>query len=242
MSDDPIDLSIVVACFNEEPHLERNVGEILRVLDTSRWNYEIIFIDDGSRDGTPDVIRRLVDGDARMRAVFHEKNLGRGGTVSEGLRMAQGTVAGFLDIDLEIHCRYIPSMVDLLLRNQADVATALRVYKINLTPTGIVRWILSVGYRMTARIALESPFRDTETGFKFFRRETILPVLDSCHDSRWFWDTEVMLEAHAAGLRVVEMPALFQRQSQESSSLRVVADTMGYLRAIREYRRRKARA
>jgi hypothetical protein len=91
---------------------------------------------------------------------------------------------------------------------------------------------------MTARIALESPFRDTETGFKFFRREAILPVLDSCHDLQWFWDTEVMLEAHAAGLRVLEIPTLFQRQSMESSSLRVVADTVGYLRAIKNYRNR----
>jgi hypothetical protein len=91
---------------------------------------------------------------------------------------------------------------------------------------------------MVAKALLGSPFEDTETGFKFFRREAILPVLDSCGDEGWFWDTEVMLEANRAGLKVVEIPALFQRQSAKTSSLRVFSDTVGYMKAIATYRRR----
>ena len=232
----PVDLSLVIACYNEEPHLEDNVRQILAVLDQCRFVSELIFIDDASSDRTRDIIRKLVNGGERRRAVFHEQNVGRGGTVAEGLRMAQGTVAGFIDVDLEVHCRYIPSMVDAVLREGYDVATALRVYKINLTPSGILRWVLSVGYRAIAGVALGHPFKDTETGFKFFRRQAILPVLDRCRDEHWFWDTEVMVESHRAGLRTIEIPSLFLRQPGQTSSLRVIPDTLGYLRALASYR------
>ncbi|MCP3978116.1 MAG: glycosyltransferase family 2 protein [bacterium] len=235
------DLSLIVPCYNETPHLERSVRELLLTLRNWSGTAEVLFIDDASRDGTPQLIERLLADVPEARAQYHETNVGRGGTVSEGLRLARGRVAGFIDIDLEIHCRYIPAMVQAILDEGYDVATAHRVYKMKFTPTGILRWVLSVGYRGLARAMLGSPFRDTETGYKFFRREAVLPVLDRCRDRHWFWDTEVMLEAHAAGLKVIEIPALFQRQPGATSSLRVVPDTLSYLGAVRAYRRRRAR-
>jgi glycosyltransferase involved in cell wall biosynthesis len=234
----PIDLSLIIACLNEEHHLQRNVDQIRQTLEICPWRAELIFIDDGSSDGTREIISGLVDGEPEWRYTFHESNVGRGGTVAEGIRGARGEVAGFIDIDLELHCRYIPAMVQAILRDGYDVATAHRIYKIDFTPAGIIRAALSVGYRMVARTVLASPFEDTETGFKFFRREAILPVLDRCHDRGWFWDTEVMLEANRAALKVIEIPALFQRQSARSSSLRIFSDTIGYMKAIAAYRRR----
>ena len=145
---------------------------------------------------------------------------------------------GFIDIDLEVHCRYVPSLVARILDQSCDVATGQRVYKVSFTFSGMVRWCVSVGYRCVARVFLKSTFRDTETGYKFFDRSKIVPLLARCEDQRWFWDTEIMLEAKSAGLRVQEIPVLFQRQASSGSTLRVIPDTLGYVRAIRSYRRR----
>jgi glycosyltransferase involved in cell wall biosynthesis len=234
-------LSLILACYNEEPHLADNVREIRRTLGACRWESELIFIDDASSDRTPAIISEVANGDERATVRFHEANVGRGGTVAEGMRIARGQVVGFIDVDLEVHCRYIPAMVQAILEDGYDVATAHRVYKFRPTPSAFVRWVLSSGYRKLVQIALISPFEDTETGFKFFRRERLLPVLDRCRDKHWFWDTEVMLESQRAGLKVIEIPALFQRQSSSSSSLRVFADTVYYLRALRRYRVRLKR-
>ncbi len=234
----PADLSLIIACLNEERHLRNSVEQIRQTLAICPWRSELIFIDDGSSDRTREIIASLVEGEPEWRYRFHERNIGRGGTVAEGIRMARGEVAGFIDIDLEVHCRYIPSMVQAILNEGYDVATARRIYKVDFTPAGVVRAALSVGYRMVARSLLDSPFEDTETGFKFFRREAILPVLDRCLDRDWFWDTEVMLQAERERLRVIEIPALFQRQSAKTSSLRVFSDTIGYMKAIAAYRRR----
>jgi glycosyltransferase involved in cell wall biosynthesis len=233
------DLSLVIACYNEEPHLAENVREIRATLDLCRWETELIFIDDASTDRTASLVRELVDGDGRATACFHERNVGRGGTVAEGMRMSRGSVVGFIDVDLEVHCRYVPSMVQAILVDGYDVATAHRIYKFRPTPSAMVRWLLSTGYRRLAQLALGSPFVDTETGFKFFRRERVLPVLDRCVDTHWFWDTEVMLESAHAGLKVIEIPALFQRQAGAGSSLRVIPDTVDYLRAMRRFRKRR---
>jgi glycosyltransferase involved in cell wall biosynthesis len=239
MNDQLIDLSLIIACYNEEPHLERNIAQVRRTLDLVPYSSELIFIDDCSSDRTRELITSLVDGEPGWRALFHDENVGRGGTVAEGIRLARGSVAGFIDIDLEVHCRYIPTMVQAILQDGFDVATGHRIYKVDFTPAGILRAILSVGYRKVAQWLLDSPFQDTETGYKFFRREAVLPLLDRCADRHWFWDTEIMLESHRAGLKIIEIPALFQRQPAKGSSLRVFADTTAYIKAIRAYRKRR---
>lgn len=240
--DDPppsseVDLSLVIACYNEEGHLEESVREIQAVLEGSRWSFELIFIDDCSRDRTREIIPTLTADYDNRRHLLHETNLGRGGTVTEGFRMAHGRVVGFLDIDLEVHARYLPEMLRAI-EGGMDCATAYRVYKIRLHPGPLLRHVLSRGYRLLSRLMLGVPLRDTETGFKFFRREAILPVLDQCEHVGWFWDTEVMVLAQRAGLRIAELPCLFVQRDDKQSTVRVWHDTRDYLVALFQFRKR----
>jgi len=168
------DLSVVIACYNEERVLEASVGEIDRVLRQIHCDYEMIFVEDCSRDRTREIIAALCESDPRRRSIFHESNVGRGGTVMDGFRAATGKYVGFLDIDLEVHARYIPSMLNAL-EDGADVASAYRIYKVQLCFDDIFRDVLSVGYRWLVRRLLHLPLKDTEAGYKFFRREAILP-------------------------------------------------------------------
>ena len=230
------DLSLVVACYNEEPLLETSVRQTFEVLDGMRATNEVIFVDDCSTDRTRDVIRRIIAAhpERALRAIEHAVNVGRGGTVADGIRAAAGTYVGFLDIDLEVHARYIPTCLAALQRG-FDVATALRVYKFSWR--SLDRYVLSTGYRWLMRRATGVPLQDTETGFKFFRRERILPILQATRDTGWFWDTEVMVRAHYAGLRIVEIPALFVRRFDKQSSVRAIGDTMDYFRKLWRFRR-----
>lgn len=230
------ELSLVVACYNEEPILEASVSETLRVLDALRTTYEVIFVDDASRDRTVEIIDRIMaaDGQHLLRKIVHAANVGRGGTVADGIRASQGRLVGFIDIDLEVHARYILSCV-LALNGGYDVATALRVYKFSVRSLG--RYVMSRGYRWLMRQALGVPLQDTETGFKFFRREAILPVLDATADRGWFWDTEIMVRAHYAGLRIIELPALFIRRFDKQSSLSPLRDSLEYAARLWRFRR-----
>ena len=235
MSLAPVDFTLVVACYNEEPILEQSVAETLRVLDAVRWTSEIIFIDDHSRDRTVDVIARIVaaNPDRPIRVVHHPTNVGRGGTVTEGMREGRGRYVGFIDIDLEVHARYLLPCL-LALEEGADVATALRIYRFHWR--SLDRYVLSKGYRWLVAAIVGAPLQDTETGFKLFRRDRILPVLDACQDRGWFWDTEVMVRAHYAGLRIREIPVLFLRRFDKQSSVRAISDTLTYLRKLWDFR------
>jgi hypothetical protein len=80
------------------------------------------------------------------------------------------------------------------------------------------------------------PLADTETGFKLFRREPILPVLAQCEDRGWFWDTEIMVRAHHAGLAIVEVPVLFVRRFDKQSSVQPIRDSLDYFRKLWRFR------
>ena len=235
------DLSVVVACYQEEQHLRESVAQLVATLDGLGRTYELIFIDDKSTDGTAAIIRDLVRDQPHMRAVYHERNVGRGGTVAEGFRLARGRIVGFLDIDLEVHCRYLPGVLAAIDAG-ADGATAFREYEVEPRPASILRHVLSSGYRRLFHAVFAAPFRDPETGFKFFVRAKVLPVVDRSRDQGWFWDSEIMVLAHAAGLHVVEVPARFERRADKKSTVRVFRDVCRYLVSIAAFRRRQREA
>lgn len=230
-----IDFTLVVACYNEEGILEASVAETFRVLDALRWTAEIVFVDDCSRDGTVEIIDRIVASNPgrTIQVIRHPRNIGRGGTVTDGIRSARGRYVGFIDIDLEVHARYLLPCL-LLLEEGADVATALRIYRFHWR--SLDRYVLSRGYHWLVRRLVAVPLEDTETGFKLFRRDRILSVLDRCVDPGWFWDTEVMVRAHYAGLTIREVPVLFLRRFDKQSSVRPVRDTVEYFRKLWAFR------
>ena len=232
------DLSVVIACYQEEGHLVDSVRQLTATLDTLGRSYELIFVEDKSRDRTAAIIADLVQGHSNRRAIYHPQNRGRGYTVTEGFLAATGRVVGFLDIDLEVHCRFLPSVLAAIDAGK-DGATAYRHYAVGWRPTAIVRHFLSSGYRWLFRQLFDVPFRDPETGFKFFRRDKILPVVRETQDPGWFWDSEIMVLAHQHGLSVEEVPCRFERRADKQSTVRIVRDVWRYLVAIREFRARQ---
>lgn len=231
-----IDISLIIACYNENQLLGNSVVRIVSVLNDSCFSYELIFVDDKSRDGTREIIASLVKKNRNFRAVYHDVNRGRGKTVRDGIALARGNVVGFIDIDLEVSPVYIPSFVRMIIGDKADVVTGLRVYREGFM--SLHRSILSRGYSWLVRSILGIPFQDTETGYKFFSRKKILPILKKTHNNGWFWDTEVMTYAHYFGLSVREVPVLFVRRFDKTSSVRLVHDTLEYVKnLVRFYKR-----
>jgi len=231
-----VDLSLVVPCYDEVGHLRQSVAEVVEVLEQTRWTWELVFVDDASRDDTRAVIRELCATDPRLRAVFHERNRGRGAAFKTGFQAATGAITGFVDIDLEVHARYVPALVTLVERHGVDVATGLRYYVLRQTG-GLHRAMLSWVYRRLCGLLLNAGVRDSETGCKFFKRATASDVVLGAEHDGWFWDTEVMVRAALADLVVHEMPVLFLRRRDKQSTVRVLPDSIDYLRALVRFRR-----
>ncbi len=231
-----VDVSLVLACYNEEEHFDNSLAQIIEVLECTRFSYEIIFVDDGSHDRT----RELIEAAIRrypgkpLRWLFHEHNRGRGRAVADGFRLATGEVVGYIDIDLETPARYIPSCV-MAIRQGADIATAWRIYRFNWR--SLDRHLMSRGYAWLMRRLLHVDLKDSETGYKFFRRTSVLPLLDAVQDERWFWDTEIMVRATLRGDHIVEIPTLYIRRFDKHSTVSPVRDTLDYLVKLWRFRK-----
>lgn len=240
MSEEVLDLTLIIACYNEAEHLEGSVARLLGICDLLRVRYEVIFIDDCSTDRTQEILGGLHRKYPSHCLSVHlnEKNLGRGATVTRGLELARAPIAGFLDIDLEIDAAYITSFYLALLAG-ADIVMGRRIYKVSLR--SVPRFVLTWGYILLRRSTLSLPFQDTEAGFKFFRIDSIRPVLRECEDPHWFWDTEIVARAYDAGLQIVEVDCLFMRRRDKTSTVRPIRDSWRHLaRLLAFYRSRRS--
>src|SRR3989338_6220919 len=231
-----IDLSLVLACYNEEKIFLESVKDITKTLDNTKINYEVIFVDDCSKDKTMELIKLACKKDNKLRYIFHEKNKGRGGAVKTGFNAAKGVVAGFIDIDLETPAYHIPQLYQEVMENY-DVVTGLRIYSFDIT--GIPRDISSIVYRKLAKLLINMQAKDSETGCKFFNRKKLLDLLPFTPNNGWFWDTEIIMAAYLNGYKIKEMPTLFIRKvKQKGSTVKLWTDSYEYFLRLLEYRKK----
>jgi glycosyltransferase involved in cell wall biosynthesis len=240
---DIVELSLVVPCYNDAGYLAESTARIKRVLDDHAVRFEIVFVEDHSTDDTRAVIEDLVARDHRCLAIYHERNKGRGQSFQSGAAIARGDIIGFVDIDLEVHERYIMDMVAAIHRG-AEVATGRRRIKLSFRPYDLMRHAMSLGYASLYRLALRLPTRDPETGFKFFRRKTLRELFRHATAAGWFWDSEAMAYSTLLGFRIDEVPCEFVRRADKRSSVRLFGATIKQTRellgfALRLRRRRR---
>lgn len=226
------DLSIIITCCNESRILKPAIDRLMRLFNLTKLNFEIVIVDDYSTDGSRGYIRNLESEYKQITAIFHEKNRGRGAAAATGIKASHGRVVGFNDLDFSTDPIYIIKLYDEII-NGADIATAARVYKLNCGSINVLhRYALHKGYKALIKLIFRTPLIDTETGCKFFNRQSILKYIDEIKDNRWFWDTEVMLRGYYRGMKISEVPSLFIRQHSTGSTVKVFRDVMRYLVSV----------
>ncbi|MEZ5979559.1 MAG: glycosyltransferase family 2 protein [Planctomycetota bacterium] len=171
-------LSLVVPVFDEEANLERLHEEIRRTFD-GRDDYELILVDDGSRDRSREIVRELVARDPRVRGLFFRSNCGQSAAITVGFRNARGAVVATLDADLQNDPRDLPDMLETLARSGADAVVG---YRVNRRDTFVRRISSKIANGIRNRISRDT-IRDTGCSLKVFRNEAIntIPMFDGMH-------------------------------------------------------------
>ncbi len=191
------DLSVVFPVYNEEENVPILLDEIARALDGKGWSYEIIAIDDGSRDRSLEVLRGLKAKYPMLRIITFEKNSGQTAALDAGWRAARGRLVVSLDADLQNDPADIPKMMDELQRSAADMIIGVRV---NRQDTWSRRMQSKIGNAVRNWITGDR-ITDTGCSLKLARREAIEPV-------RLFTGMHRFLPTlvRHAGFKVVETP------------------------------------
>jgi|SRR3989344_6013747 len=222
-------ISLIIPCYNEGPTFEESVKKIINELKKLKKDWEIIFVEDKSNDKTKETVEKLVKRIKNARAIYHTKNQGRGKSVADGIKVARGKICGYLDVDLEVSEKYIPIFIKEI-ENGVDLVVGKRFYEGGLK--NLTRFVSSKVYAIAVKSILELLIDDTEAGYKFFRTKKILTILPKVKSKHWFWDTEICAQAHWQGLKVSQIPVLFRRRDDKKSTVRVITDTIDYLKSL----------
>lgn len=228
-----IDYSLILACYNEGSTFEKSLNKIFSYVKKFKGNWEIIFVEDGSIDNTRNVIEKFVKEHGNVRAIYHKHNLGRGKSVTDGIKVSKGEICGYIDVDCEISPSYIPLFVNEI-KNGWDMVVGKRFYEGSFK--SIIRVIASKVYASIIKLILNVPIGDTEAGYKFFRRKSILSVLTKTKDRHWFWDTEICARASGAGLKISDVPVIFTKRSEKKSTVKLLPDSFVYITSLIKFR------
>ena len=169
-------LTIVIPLFNEAATLARIVERVLSA-DTLGLNVDIILVDDGSRDGSPQIASEIVETEPRVSLLTHARNRGKGAAVRTGFEAATGDIVLIQDADLEYDPVDYPKLLGPFLEDDADV-----VYGTRLRGGELMRLIYfwhSVGNRLLtlfSNMFTGLNFSDMETCYKVFRREVLSQI------------------------------------------------------------------
>jgi dolichyl-phosphate beta-glucosyltransferase len=201
-----VELSIVIPAYDEELRLPGTVNHAVGWLEAHERDYELVLVDDGSRDGTLALMRRLEQANPRVRVVALQPNRGKGRAVKEGVRVSRGELVLFSDADLSTPIEELPRL-EAAIERGADVAFGSRAApgarEINQP---IYRRVMGRVFNLLVRLILRSDFQDTQCGFKLFRGMVAREVFVSLRTEGFAFDVEVLLHAQRSGYRVVEVP------------------------------------
>lgn len=232
-------LSVVLANYNQAHLLRASVARIAAALEPAGVSARFVLVDDGSTDATWAESEAVARERPATTLVRQGVNRGRGRAVADGMRAATTELVATLDTDLEVGPHALLPMLAALRDERVDLVLARRDYPVPLAPSRaweLGRWCAHKGYRLVTRAALGTAL-DTASGCKVARRARLLPVLDEVADERWFWDTEMIVRAERAGLRVAEVEVLCPGKPREKSTFSVLPEAVAHVRYVAALRR-----
>lgn len=198
-----LEVSIVFPAYNEAEMLEEAVQKTIETLREVTRSYEIIIAEDGSTDGTDKIAYRLSKKYPFVKYIHSDKRLGRGRALKNAFKKSLGEILVYMDVDLAADMRHLKTLVASV-REGYDFVTGSRMLPGSKVERSLSRRIVSKWYNFMARALLGSKVRDHQCGFKSFKKESLLRILEEVTANHWFWDTETLVIAAHRGYKIKE--------------------------------------
>jgi glycosyltransferase involved in cell wall biosynthesis len=229
-------LSIVIPAYNEGARIDAALERVTSCITARGWDAEILVVDDGSKDNTAAIVQRWMQDNPRLHLVQNPGNKGKGYSVRNGLLQAAGEIVMFTDADLSAPMEEAELLIAAL-NDGADVAIGSRWMdrKRQTIHQPLYRQFFGRCFNWVTRAVMGLPFKDTQCGFKAFKRSAAQTIFRLQTIERWGFDPEILFIARKLKYVVREVPVTWghderSRMSYLKDGLKMLED-MAKIRA-----------
>lgn len=228
-----MELTIIFPVLNERLRLESGITRTVEYLQSIAYeDYEIIIVDNGSEDETPEIGARLCEKYPRVR--FEKINVrGVGAAFRRGVELSHGDIVGYMDIDLSTNIKHLGEAIHIF-RVKPEVEYINGSRFANESDTKGRKWyrkITSQGLLILLKLFLGMKCTDAICGFTFLRRQRALELIEgSSQDNGWFYMIEFLLRAEKRGISVLDYPV--EWQEDYNTTVKIFKTICNYMKQI----------
>jgi len=226
------EISVIVPAWNEAQCIEKNILALEEFLSRNFSSHEIIISEDGSTDGTDEIVRNLSAKNVNIIDLHSDKRLGKGKAINNAFFSSSGKKIFLIDADFPTGLGNILKMTRLL--DSYDIVLGSRLEREGRAERPILRTFLSVSYNSLVRLFFRTGIKDHQCGVKAARRGVLEDIIPSMISRGFSWDTELIARAKKRNCRMAEVPIVWKDRRHSRSKISVAREInrmgMGILR------------
>ena len=224
------DLSIIIPAYNEEARISKTVIEILEYFNSQEWQYEIIVVNDGSKDKTSDVIQSLIQISPQIRIINQDRNYGKGFAVKTGVLASRGKLVLFTDADGSSPIKELARLINSLEENSVAIGSRAKPSSETFIKTVWYRKFLGRCFNFFVNLLILPKIYDTQCGFKLFPAKIAHQIFFLQEIERFGFDLEILYIAKKMNFKIIEVPIYWV--NVEGSKVNLIQDSIRMFKDI----------
>lgn len=198
-------LSLIIPVYRQEKTILQNIKQVISVLDTIRYDYEIIVVVDGTVDKSFSILKKAKL--PKTICIAYSQNQGKSYAIRLGMYEAKGDYVMFLDAGMEIDPNGISMLLEHMQWYDADIIVGSKRHPASIVNYSTIRKILSLGYYYIVKLLFGLKIHDTQAGIKVFKKKVLVKILPRLVEKKFAGDLEILVSANILGFnRIFEAP------------------------------------
>jgi len=218
------ELSILLPAYNEASQIERCIIEVEAAVVVQSKSYEIIVSEDGSTDGTAEIVSKMAKVNPNLILLHSPNRLGKGKAIKNAVYSSRGKIITFMDVDLATDLTCLPKLLDTV-RQKGGMAIGSRHVGGANVQRHPKRTLFSLTYNVFVRLLFLDGVHDHQCGFKTMTRNVATAVLNNSRCDGYFFDTEMIVRCKQLGFPVTEVPVIWTEKNKGGSKVNPVHDS-----------------